>query len=136
MPKTLQELSEDAANAINVYDDRRVVLREKHDALDEATAELVAAQKQRAVNKLSAIARICRQDHPATPGKKFSASAADDFAQVDPEYAIYKETVARLERDKVSIEVYVEDARFAIETARLRAELAIALVRAEIASGR
>lgn len=81
------------------------------------TEAYTAAAAKRAPLKLAAVARIVQQDHPATPGKKFSASAADDYAQVDPTYAVYKREVERLELDRKEAELNVDAARLAAENA-------------------
>jgi hypothetical protein len=93
-----------------------------------ATDDLAACEGERARRKLAAIARVCQQEHPATPGKPFSASAADGFAQVDPEYKGYKERCAALSLIRLQTEK-------ALENQKLIAELRIALVRAHVGAG-
>jgi multidrug resistance efflux pump len=136
--KTLSSLSGlagSAERAIAAHERAQKALHDKSNDLAKAVDKLVAAQLERAGRKVAAVVRICAEDHPATPGKKFSASAADDYAQVDPAYASYKQEVALLERAKALAEHDVEDAKAALDGAKLRAELAIALVRASVGAG-
>src|SRR4051812_2607297 len=64
--------------------------------LRKVSAELDRLNNERAKLKTAAIVRLCEQDNPATPGKKYSPSQAADFAQLDREYAEYKVAVQNL----------------------------------------
>ena len=88
------------------------------------SAELDRALGKRAQHKITAILRLSAQDHPATPGKKYSVSQADDFARLDPDYARYKQLVSDLSLAKMQAEIEVT-------TARMLAELAIAAFRVD-----
>lgn len=90
--------------------------------LVQATAELAHAERERPKQKLEAITRLCEQDHPATAGKKFSVSQADDFAQLDPGYSGYKVRVLVLQLAKLKAE-------HALESARMRQAQALLAVR-------
>ena len=92
--------------------------------LRDVSAMLTGLGMQRATKKTEAIVRLCQQDNPATPGKKYSASQAADFAQLDPEYAAYKEQVEKYT-------LLRQEAEGNVATAKLVAQLAVALFRAE-----
>lgn len=120
--KTLQDLSADAEQAINEH--ARLAAQ-----IIASTSEHSEAERERALQKIGAVARLTGSDNPATPGKPFTASQAENYAQLDPAYAQYKERCASLSLVRLTDEL-------AVQTAKLRAELAIALVRTEIASDR
>ena len=90
-------------------------------SLIKATSNLAYAEAERATQKMAAIGRLVEQVNPAT-GKPFTVSQADDFAQLDPAYAMYKARCLGLQLRKM-------EAEHALESARLTAIYAEALVR-------
>lgn len=92
--------------------------------LRKVSAELDRLSNERSARKTAAIVRLCEQDNPATPGKKYSPSQAADFAQLDREYAEYKVAVQNLTLMR-------QEAEGSVATAKLTAQLAVALFRAE-----
>jgi hypothetical protein len=66
-------------------------------AREAASKALVDLQSQRPLKKLAALQRVVTTQHPATVGKNFSLSQAEDLLQIDNEYAAYKTEVARAE---------------------------------------
>lgn len=92
--------------------------------LRDVSTTLAGLERDRASYKTDAIVRLCQQDNPATPGKKYSASQAADFAQLDPEYAEYKERVTKYT-------LLRQEAEGNVATAKLVAQMAVALFRAE-----
>ena len=92
--------------------------------LVDVSTTLANLERQRSDRKMAAILRMCQAENPATPSKPFSASQAADFAQLDPEYAKYKLQVQNFGLAKLEAEIE-------LESARLTAELRIALVKLE-----
>lgn len=79
-----------------------------------ATEALGLLQRQRAKRKAEAVVRLRQQGYTETNAK--------DFAQLDPDYAAYKADIGAAEVER-------QEAEYATENARLRSELATALVR-------
>lgn len=92
--------------------------------LRDVSTTLAQLESLRAMSKTAAIVRLCQIDNPATPGKKYSASQAADFALLDNGYAEYKDDVTKYTLLK-------QEAEGNVATARLVAQMAIALFRAE-----
>ena len=119
--KTPEELGADAEQSLDTFDMATA-------ALLKATHDLDQLQQERAERKLAAVLRLVERDNPATPGKKWTWSAACDFAQFDPEYAAYKERVAEATRKRKS-------AKYDVKSAQLGTELYSNLVRASVGAG-
>lgn len=92
-------------------------------ALRDVSATLANLERKRSTEKTAAILRLCQQENPATPGKNYSPSQAADFAQLDPTYDKYKGQV-------LSFTLLKQEAEGNLATAKLAAQLAVALFRA------
>jgi hypothetical protein len=92
--------------------------------LRHVSASLANLERERSKHKTAAIVRLCQQENPATPGKNYSPSQAADFAQLDPQYDKYKGQVQ-------SFTLLKQEAEGNLATAKLAAQLAVALFRAE-----
>jgi hypothetical protein len=117
LPRTEAELRQQmeyAEQALRDYDAARV-------ALVEATDVLAKAEGDRAKQKIGAVSRLMATG-VSPDGKPFSLSRAEDYAQLDPEYAAYKARITELTLAKM-------EAEHALESARLTATYAEALVR-------
>lgn len=117
-----------ATDSITQHDEMISTVERRQKELRDAIAKLTELQAQRASQKTAACVRICATNNPVT-GKPYSESAAKDFAQLDGVYAAYKKRVADAELEKTRAEHAVESAKLVVESARLTADLAIALVR-------
>jgi hypothetical protein len=111
-PTDYQRAYEVAVEAIRLFD-------QASEALSRRTDRLVALQQERTAQKIGALVRLCQQPHPASAGKTYSLSQAEDVLQLDPDYAAYKARVAVAESE-------VRQAEDAKQSALLTAQLCIA----------
>lgn len=82
-------------------------------------------EDDRAGKKLEAVLRLTQMRNPASAeGKVYSASAAESAATIDPEYRAHR----RLQSDNV---IKKNHARTRMESAKLRAKLALAMMNAD-----
>lgn len=100
---------------------------EDYERLGRGYAELAAREFDleagRAIEKDAAIRRIMEQPNPLNSDKPHSATSAEKIVEADPEYAAYIGRIRDTVREK-------NHAYTAMTGARLRAELAIAALRA------